>query len=164
LSNAFVHKTNSRRISTFLKNLISFYLDRKYFHYNRSVFISTSTRRLLFHNWERELKKRFKKILLDTTTQVTNDKKLRKNRSSFLITFSERILLIHSIVFSHLTSESFTIIVIVFSSMSRKLRSVFLAFFLKLIFNSRKWQIVLKKFSYSETSLVEITKVMKSFK
>jgi hypothetical protein len=147
-----------------LRNLISFHLDRKYFHHNKFVFILTSTQRLFFHDWEKELKRRFKKTLLDTTTRAANDRKLKRNQSSFLITFSERILLIHSITFSRLTSESLTIIVIMFSSMSRKSRSVFLAFFLKLIFNSRRWQIVLKKFSYLKTSLVEIIKAMKSFK
>jgi hypothetical protein len=162
LSNAFVHKANSRRVSTFLRNFISFYLDRKYFHHNRSVFISTSTRRLLFHDWERELKRRFKKTLFDTTTRAANDRKSRKDRSSFLITLSERILLIHSIAFSRLTSENLAIIVTMFSSMSRKSRSVSFAFFLRLIFNSRRWQIVSKKFSYSETSLVEAIKAMKS--
>jgi hypothetical protein len=164
LSNAFIYKANSRRVSTFLRNLISFHLDRKYFHHNKFVFISTSTQRLLFHDWKRELKKRFKKIFLDTTTRAANDRKSRRNRSSFLITFFERILLIHSITFSRLTSESLTIIVTVFNSMSRKSKNVFFAFFLRLIFNSRKWQIVSKKFLYSETSLVEAIKAMKSFK
>jgi hypothetical protein len=162
--NAFVHKANSRRVSTFLRNLISFHLDRKYFHHNRFVFISTSTQRLLFHDWKRELKRRLKKTLLDTTTRAANDRKSKRNRSSFLIIFSERILLIHSIAFSRLTSESLAIIVTVFSSMSRKSRSMFLAFFLRLIFNSRKWQIISKKFLYSETSLVETIKAMKSSK
>jgi hypothetical protein len=164
LSNAFVHKANSRRVSTFLRNFISFHLDRKYFHHNRFIFISTSTRRLLFHDWERKLKRRLKKTLLDTIIRAANDRKSRRDRNSFLITFFERILLIHSIAFSRLTSKSLTIIVTVFSSMSRKSRNVSLAFFLRLIFNSRKWQIVSKKFSYSETSLVEAIKAMKSFK
>jgi hypothetical protein len=164
LSNAFVYKANSRRVSTFLKNFISFHLDRKYFHHNKSVFISTSTRRLLFYDWERELKRRLKKTLLDTITRAVNDRKSRRDRSSFLIIFSERILLIHSIAFSRLTSKSLVVIVTVFSSMSRKSRSVSLAFFLRLIFNSRRWQIVSKKFSYSETSLVEVIKAMKSSK
>jgi hypothetical protein len=138
LSNTFVHKTNSRRVSIFLRNFISFYLNRKYFHHNRSVFISISTRRLLFYDWEKKLKRRFKKTLLDTITRAVNDKKLRRNRSSFLITFFERILLIHSITFSRLTLKNLTIIVIMFNSMSRKLRSVSFAFFLRLIFNSKK--------------------------
>jgi hypothetical protein len=161
-SNASVYKTNSRRISTLLRNFISFHLDRKYFHHSRFVFISTSTRRLLLHDWEKELKRRFKKTLLDTMTRAANEKKLKRDRSSFLITLSKSILLIHSMTFSRLTSESLAIIVIVFNSMSRKSRSVSLAFFLRLIFNSRRWQIVSKKFSYSETSLVEATKAMKS--
>jgi hypothetical protein len=163
-SNASVYKTNSRRVSTLLRNFTSFHLDRKYFHHSRSVFISTSTRRLSLHDWKRELKRRLKKTLLDTTTRAANERKFRRDRSSFLITFSKNILLIHSMTFSRLTLESLTIIVIVFNSMSRKSRSVSLAFFLRLIFNSRRWQIVSKKFSYSETSLVEATKAMKSFR
>jgi hypothetical protein len=139
LSNAFVYKANSRRVSTFLRNFISFHLDRKYFYHNRFVFISTLTRRLFFHDWKRELKKRLKKTLLDTTIRAANDKKSRRDRSSFLITFFERILLIHSIAFSRLTSESLAIIVTMFSSMSRKWKNVSLAFFLRLIFNSRRW-------------------------
>jgi hypothetical protein len=138
LSNAFVHKANSRRISIFLRNLISFHLERKYFYHNKSVFISTSTRRLFFHDWERELKKRLKKILLEATTWAANEKKSRREQSSFLITFSNRILLIHSTTFMRLTSESLTIIIIVFSSISRKSRSVFLSLFLRLNFNSRR--------------------------
>jgi hypothetical protein len=137
-SNASVHKTNSHRVSILLKNFISFHLDKKYFHYNKSVFIFTSMRRLLFHDWERELKRRLKKIVLDTTTRAANEKKFKKNWSSFLITFSKSILLIHSITFSRLMSKSLAIIVIVFNSMLRKSRSMSLALFLKLIFNSRK--------------------------
>jgi hypothetical protein len=163
-SNAFVHKTNSRRVSTLLKNFISFHLDKKYFHHSRSVFISTSTRRLSLRDWEKELKRHLRKILFDTTTRAANERKFRKDRSSFLIILSKSILLIHSITFSCLTSKSLAIIVIVFSSMSRKSRSVFFAFFLRLIFNSRRWSIVLKKFSYSKTSLVKATKAMKSSK
>jgi hypothetical protein len=163
-SNAFIYKTNSRRVSILLKNFISFHLDRKYFHHSRSVFISISTRRLSLHDWEKELKRRLKKTLLDTTTRAANEKKFRRDRSSFLIILSKSILLIHSMTFSRLMLKSFAIIVIVFSSMSRKSRSVSLAFFLRLIFNSRRWHIVSKKFSYSKTSLVEITKAMKSSK
>jgi hypothetical protein len=163
-SNTFVYKTNSRRVSILLRNFISFHLNRKYFHYSRSVFISTSMRRLFLHNWEKELKRRLKKTLLDITTRAANKKKLRKNRSWFLIIFLKSILLIHSMTFSRLTSKSFAIIVIMFNSISKKSRSVSLAFFLRLIFNSRKWQIILKKFSYSETSLIKTTKAMKSFK
>jgi hypothetical protein len=163
-SNAFVYKTNSRRVSTLLRNLISFHLDRKYFYHNKFVFILTSTRRLFFHDWKRELKRHLKKILLHTTTRAANERKSRRNQSSFLITFSKSILLIHSMIFSHLTLESLAIIVIMFNSMSRKSRSMFLAFFLILTFNSRKWQIVSKKFSYSKTSLVNAIKAMKSFK
>jgi hypothetical protein len=161
-SNASIHKANSRRVSTLLRNLTSFHLDRKYFHHSRSVFISTLTRRLSFYDWERELKRRLKKTLLDTTTRAANERKLKRDRSSFLITFSKSILLIHSIIFSRLTSESLAIIVTVFSSMSRKSRSVSLAFFLRLTFNSRRWQIVSKKFSYSKISLVNATNAMKS--
>jgi hypothetical protein len=143
-SNAFIYKTNSRQISILLRNFISFYLDRKYFHHSKSIFISTSTRRLFFSDWEKELKRRLKKILLDTTTRVANEKKFRKNWSSFLITLLKSILLIHSMTFSCLTFSclmlnNLTIIVIVFSSMSRKFKNVFLAFFLRLIFNSKKW-------------------------
>jgi hypothetical protein len=163
-SNASVYKANSRWVSTLLRNLISFHLDRKYFHHSKSVFISTSTWRLSLHDWEKELKRRLKKTLLDTTTRAANERKSRRDRSSFLITFSKNILLIHSMTFSRLTLKNLAIIVIVFNSMSRKLRSVFLAFFLRLTFNSRRWQIVSKKFSYSETSIVDATNAMKSFK
>jgi hypothetical protein len=137
-SNASVHKTNSRRVLTLLRNFISFYLDRKYFHHSKSVFISTSTRRLLFHDWERKLKRRLRKIFLDTTIRTANERKFRRDRSSFLIIFSKSILLIHLITFLRLTSESLAIIVIVFNSISRKSKSVSLAFFLRLIFNSRR--------------------------
>jgi hypothetical protein len=138
-SNAFVHKANSRRISTLLRNLISFHLNKKYFHHSRFVFISTSMRRLSLYDWERELKRRFKKTLLDTTTRAANERKLRRNRSSFLIIFSKSILLIHLMTFLHLTSKNLAIIVTVFSSMLKKSRNMSFTFFLRLTFNSRRW-------------------------